>query len=177
MPKNINVYLVGPMAVGKTTIGRQLARTLSLEFYDSDEMIERQTGATVAWIFDLEGEAGFRKREQRMIEEITQQQGIVLATGGGSILTERNRHYLSSRGTVIFLYTDVDVLYDRTRQDEKRPMLRTDDVETRIKELWDERGPLYKEVADYSLNTRGKSVRQVCDEILAYLSEQDILSS
>lgn len=177
MPKHINIYLVGPMAVGKTTIGRNLAKSLSLEFYDSDELIEKQTGASIAWIFDIEGEAGFRERESKVIEDITQQQNIVLATGGGTVITPSNRHFLSTRGTVFFLYTDLDVLFLRTRQDDKRPLLQTKDVPARIKELWEERLPLYKEVADHQIKTSDKSVRQVCDEIIEYLQSQNVLAS
>jgi shikimate kinase len=169
MSKDINIYLVGPMAVGKTTVGRQLAKKLGFEFYDSDQLVEDQTGATIGWIFDIEGEDGFRQREQRVIDTITAKQGIVLATGGGSILTPKNRQQLSARGRVVFLYTDLDVLNSRSRRDDKRPLLRTDDMQTRIAELWAERLPLYQAVADYSLRTTDKSVHQICDEILTFL--------
>lgn len=117
MAEKRNIFLIGPMGAGKSTIGRQLAQMLGMEFIDSDAVIEERAGADIDWIFDLEGEAGFRKREERIINELTQNQGIVLSTGGGSVLSKENRNVLSARGIVIYLETTVDKQFERTQRD------------------------------------------------------------
>ena len=116
-----NIFLVGPMGAGKTTIGRLLAKEMKLDFLDSDHEIESKTGANISWIFDMEGEAGFRERESKMIEELSAHKKIVLATGGGAVLSEQNRRFLQSRGTVIYLMTTINQQVERTRRDQKRP--------------------------------------------------------
>ena len=123
MAEKRNIFLIGPMGAGKSTIGRQLAQQLSMEFVDSDNEIEQRAGADISWIFDVEGEEGFRKREERIINELTQRQGIVLSTGGGSVLSKDTRNYLSARGIVIYLKTTVDKQVERTLRDKKRPSL------------------------------------------------------
>ncbi|NNG14305.1 MAG: shikimate kinase AroK [Gammaproteobacteria bacterium] len=167
MSKANNIFLVGPMGAGKTSVGRQLAKAMDCEFLDSDREIETRTGVNIPTIFDIEGEAGFRKREQQMIDELTQHEGLVLATGGGAILASENRECLQQRGTVVYLRASVDQLYKRTRRDRNRPLLQTDNPRQRIADLLEIRDPLYRETADITLDTDGHSVRWVVDQILA----------
>jgi shikimate kinase len=168
-----NIFLVGPMGAGKTSIGRQLAETLGMEFVDSDHEIEARTGASIPWIFDVEGEAGFRKREQAVIDELTQRKNIVLATGGGAVLSPENRKHLKSRGTVIYLAASVDQLLERTRRDRNRPLLQTDDPRARLEALMREREPLYREVADIILPTDHSNIRQSVNKIIKLLKAAD----
>ncbi len=165
MLKKNNIFLIGPMGAGKSTIGRALAKELHCDFYDSDQVIEQRTGADLAWIFDIEGEEGFRKREQQVIEELTQLQGIVLATGGGAIIMTENRNALAARGTVIYLKTSLDMQYKRTKRAAKRPLLQTENVKQTIDKLWKQREPLYNEIADLSFDTDSLSLRAIVNEI------------
>ncbi len=160
-----NVFLVGPMGAGKTTIGRYLAKNLDLEFIDLDAEIERRCGADIPWIFDVEGEAGFRKREAAVLEEITLMHRVLLATGGGAVLSAENRQYLSQRGFVVYLDTSVAQLVVRTHKDKKRPLLQVDDPEQVIVNLLGQRDPLYREVADLIVSTENKSPQDVAREI------------
>ncbi len=164
-----NIFLIGPMGAGKSTIGRTLAKELKLDFYDSDEVIEQRAGADVAWIFDIEGEEGFRKREQKVIEELTQLNNIVLATGGGVIMTPENRNALAARGTVIYLQTSLQQQYERTKRDTKRPLLQTSNLESRLEDLRVEREPFYEELADISFETDKLTVKAVANNIVKYL--------
>lgn len=166
MAEKRNIFLVGPMGAGKSTIGRHLADELHLEFFDSDHEIERKTGADIAWIFDLEGEEGFRKRELDIINELSDKQGIVLATGGGSIITQAVRNRLSARGIVVYLQTTIDKQVARTQRDKRRPLLQNDDPETVLRELAESRNPLYEEVADYVVDTDDQSARSVANQII-----------
>ena len=162
-----NIFLIGPMGAGKSTIGRQLAQQLSMDFVDSDSEIEQRAGADISWIFDIEGEEGFRKREERIINELTQRQGIVLSTGGGSILSKENRNYLSARGIVIYLQTTVEKQVERTQRDKKRPLLQ--DVEEPrkvLEELAKIRNPLYAEIADITLPTDEQSAKLMANQII-----------
>lgn len=160
-----SLFLVGPMGAGKSTIGRQLARVLRRDFMDSDREIEERTGADIPLIFDLEGEAGFREREKAVIDELTQQPNLVLATGGGAVTQPENRRHLSGRGTVIYLHTTVDQQLSRTYRDRNRPLLQTENPRERLESLMTEREPLYREIADLVVNTDGRSVRDVVQEI------------
>jgi len=164
-----NIFLVGPMGSGKTTIGRQLAKSLDRAFVDSDHEISHRTGADIPWIFDIEGEAGFRARERAVIDDLTQRQGIVLATGGGAILAEENRLALSSRGLTVYLAASIEQLFKRTAKDHNRPLLQTDDPKARLEALMLTRDPLYREVADLVVDTDDRSIRAtvqyVIDEI------------
>ena len=170
MPKHDNIFLIGPMGAGKTTIGRQLARELKMPFYDSDRIIEERTGANIPLIFDLEGEAGFRKREQAVIDELTDMDHIVLATGGGAVLREDNRKYLAERGTAFYLYTDLEALLERTRKDKNRPLLHGDEPpEAVLKRLMQERDPLYRATADHIIDTGSSSIRSVIKAIIGCL--------
>lgn len=167
------IFLVGPMGAGKTTIGRQLANQLKLPFKDSDHEIVARTGASIPLIFDIEGEEGFRRREAAMIDALTSEDNIVLATGGGAVLREENRNCLKSRGTVIYLYSSVEQLFDRTSRDRNRPLLQTDNPRQKLEELMSQRDPLYREVADMVVHTEDRSVRSVIKEILVRLRELD----
>jgi shikimate kinase len=169
MPQSI--FLVGPMGAGKSTIGRQLASALHLEFKDCDHELVRQTGASIPLIFEIEGEEGFRKRESAMLDQLTSEPVQVMATGGGAVLAEENRKYLMSRGIVIYLYASIDQLFQRTSKDKNRPLLQTEDPRGRLQQLMDERDPLYREVADMIIHTEDRSVRSVVKEIVARLKQ------
>jgi shikimate kinase len=162
-------FLTGPMGAGKSTIGRQLSKQLGLPFHDSDHEIEVRTGVDIPLIFELEGEAGFRKRECIVIDELTRQPGIVLATGGGAILDPANREHLSSRGKVIYLHASVSQQLKRTRMDRNRPLLQTDNPRARLEELMATRDPLYREIADLVIDTDGMRVRDVVNKIVTML--------
>ncbi|HFD11432.1 MAG TPA: shikimate kinase [Crenotrichaceae bacterium] len=148
-----NIYLIGPMGVGKSTVGRQLAKTRGWTFVDSDREIESRTGVSIATVFEYEGEAGFRKREKAVIADFVQRSPIVLATGGGVVLCQANREALSSHGFVVYLTCSVDKLLHRTRSDTERPLLQNTDRRQRIEELLHEREPLYRECAHFIVNT------------------------
>ena len=153
MSRSENIYLVGLMGAGKTTIGRQLAKSLGLPFYDSDKAIEESTGVDIPTIFEFEGENGFRDREQKMLQQLTELKGIVLATGGGAILREENRKLLKENGIVIYLQCSIDRIMERTRRDTQRPLLKTANPKERIEELFTEREPLYLNCADIIVDT------------------------
>ncbi len=158
------------MGSGKTAVGRQLAERLGLPFADSDAEIEARTGVDIAYIFEREGEAGFRIRERDMIDELTNREGIVLATGGGAILLPENRERLSTRGTVVFLDATIDQQLQRTRRGQHRPLLATDDPRTRFEELMLVRDPLYRSIATITVTTDGRRLSSVAGEIVTALS-------
>ncbi len=165
-----NVFLVGPMGAGKTTIGRHLAKLLNKQFQDSDRVIEERTGAGIPLIFELEGEAGFRRREKAVIDELTAEQDLVLATGGGVVLDPDNRSCLIKRGFVIYLNAPLEQLLERTRRDRQRPLLQTDDPRKRLEAIIVERDPIYRQVADLIVPTDHRTVRSVVKEIQRRLS-------
>jgi len=178
MPKKTNIFLIGPMGAGKTTIGRQLARELNMKFYDSDRVIEENTGADIPLIFDLEGEEGFRKREQAVIDELTAMDNIVLATGGGAVLREQNRKCLIERGTTFYLFTDLASLLERTRKDKNRPLLHGNEApEVVLKRLMEQRDPLYRQTADHIIDTGNNSIRGVIKAIIGFLDRSSKLTS
>lgn len=165
-----NIFLIGLMGTGKTTVGRQLARKLKMEFYDSDRVIEEHTGADIPLIFEKEGEAGFRAREAAIIDELTQKKNIVLATGGGAILNADNRNHLINRGTVFYLKSNLKTLVERTSKDKNRPLLQGEEhVEDILKRLLEQRGPLYEETADYIIETANNSIHSVIQAIIKHL--------
>ncbi|MEM9254238.1 MAG: shikimate kinase AroK [Pseudomonadota bacterium] len=170
MPSLHRVFLVGPMGAGKSTIGKHLAQHLKLQFVDSDTEIEARTGADIPWIFDVEGEAGFRQREQQVIAEMTEWEDIVLATGGGVVLHSDNRRNLASRGFVIYLYASVDEQVRRTRRDRRRPLLQGGDPEVILRDLMAERDPLYREIADHVIDTDDCSPRTVAQRLVRELA-------
>lgn len=159
------IFLIGSMGAGKTTLGRLLANQLQLQFYDSDKVIEERCGASITWIFDLEGEAGFRKREAATLAELTQLPGIVLATGGGSILLPENRKVLKNNGKVIYLRTSLEQQLERTKHDQNRPLLQVDNPRKKLEELRKEREPLYLATAHLVIDTDKKSPRQIIKHI------------
>jgi shikimate kinase len=178
MKRSINLFLVGPMGAGKSTIGKQLAMELKLEFCDVDQEIEDRAGADIAWIFDVEGEEGFRKREEIVIDELSQRQGLVLATGGGAILSAENRNKLAARGTVVYLFTTVEQQLKRTAKDKRRPLLQQKDMprEEKLDGLMESRDPLYREIADVIIDTDGRTVRSVALEVIRVLEKEHLLT-
>jgi shikimate kinase len=170
-----NIILIGLMAVGKSTIGRMLAEALGMEFHDSDHEIEARTGAPVSWIFDMEGESGFRQREHQVLDELTRRQGIVLATGGGAVVWPCNRTMLAARGVVIHLDSPLQRLVQRTRRDRKRPILQQGDPEQILERLQQEREPLYREIADYRFVTDRQGPKVLAREIEARLRQDGVL--
>ncbi|MDG1579873.1 shikimate kinase AroK [Pseudomonas sp. GOM6] len=161
-----NVILVGPMGAGKSTIGRLLAKELRLQFKDSDKEIEQRTGADIPWIFDVEGEQGFRDREQLMVAELCELQGVVIATGGGVVLRAENRKALREGGRVVYLHASVEQQLERTSRDRNRPLLRTAEPGKVLRALMDIRDPLYREIADVIIETDERPPRLVVQEII-----------
>lgn len=164
-----SVFLVGPMGVGKTTIGRQLAHLLGYDFIDSDREIEHRTGASIPWIFDMEGEEGFRKREQAVIDELTMRSATVLATGGGAVIKPENRVCLKQRGIVVYLKAELDELLTRTRNDKNRPLLQTADPRARLQSLLEQREPWYLDVADIVFDTEQQNIKTAAKALLRQL--------
>ena len=149
-----NIFLIGPMGSGKTTIGKQLAKMFGLQFYDCDHELERLTGATVSLIFDLEGEAGFRVRENQLLKQLTAKSGVLIATGGGVVCNEENRRLLRSQGLVVYLKTSIENQLKRLNKDKSRPLLQADDRIQRLKDLAEIRNPLYEATADLVSSSR-----------------------
>ncbi|CAL4324179.1 shikimate kinase AroK [Buchnera aphidicola] len=167
-----NIFLIGPMGAGKSTIGRQLSKELHMDFYDSDQEIENRTGVDISWVFDVEGEVGFRIREEKIIDELTKMNKIILATGGGSILSKKIRHCLSSRGIIIYLKVEIEQQLMRTKREKHRPLLNTSDsTEEILKKLSYERNPLYEEISDIIINTNNKNVKAIVSNIIHMLKK------
>jgi shikimate kinase len=160
-----NIFLIGPMGSGKTAVGRHLARLFRYTFHDSDADIEARTGVDIPFIFEKEGEAGFRVREKESIERLTLLTDIVLATGGGAVIEAGNRRVLAERGVVVYLSTSVDQQLERTRHGRNRPLLNDTDPETKLRELMEGRAALYAEIADLTVSTDGRRVQLVAEEI------------
>jgi shikimate kinase len=164
-----NVFLIGPMGSGKTAVGKYLARLLDAPFYDSDTEIERRTGVDIPYIFEKEGEAGFRERECETLQALTATEPIVLATGGGAVLLPQNREWLASRGLVVYLRTSVAQQAHRVRHARNRPLLNNVDAAGKLEQLMRERASLYLEIADVTVDTDGRRVRSVAEEIMKVL--------
>lgn len=167
---SVSIFLVGPMGAGKTSVGRYLARQLNKVFYDTDEEIEKKTGVNLHWVFDLEGEAGYRLREKGVIDTLSQLPNIVLSTGGGCVETPAVREYLSERGIVIYMEVSLETQLKRLKRDKKRPLLRGENPQEVLIKLWEEREPFYEDIADFTVLTDHRSVADVCHEILSWLS-------
>jgi shikimate kinase len=167
-----NVYLIGPMGSGKTTIGQRLAERLGLEFLDCDHELEEQTGASVNLIFDVEGEEGFRLRETRMLSALTSREGVLVATGGGAVLSAENRKLLSDSGLVVYLRTSVSQQLQRLRRDKSRPLLQTAGRKEKLAQLAEQRNPFYEELADIEFPAQNRSLdivaRKLSEIILSY---------
>lgn len=167
-----NIFLVGPMGAGKTSVGRFLAKRLHLKFFDSDEEIERKMGVSLSWIFDLEGMSGYRQREMKVIDELSSLDNIVLSTGGGCVETPEVRNFLRQRGTVIYMEVSLDTQLDRLKRDKKRPLLQGSNPQEVLVQLWEQREPFYEDIADFTVKTDNRSVRDVCHDILNWLSSR-----
>jgi shikimate kinase len=165
MRSRSNIFLVGPMGAGKTTVGKRLAEVRGMTFADSDHEVESRTGVDIAYIFEKEGEAGFRKRERQVIAELTAGHNLVLATGGGAVLEPENRQALSSRGFVVYLRATIDHQLRRTGHSDNRPLLQTPDKRGVLEELFTIRDPLYREIADLVIDTDGRNARVLAQEI------------
>jgi shikimate kinase len=172
-----NVFLVGLMGAGKSTAGRLLARRLRRPFFDSDHEVERRCGVKIPVIFEIEGEPGFRSRESAVLAELTAMREVVLATGGGAVLSGENRRLLASRGTVVYLHAPADALYERVRQDRNRPLLATADPAARLRELYGMRDPLYREIADLVVETGRQSVQSLARDLYNRVRETWKLSA
>lgn len=170
MKQQGNVFLIGPMGAGKTTIGRHLGTLLQKRFVDVDQEIEKRTGVSIPVIFEIEGEDGFRRRESAAIEELTRDSNIVLATGGGAVLLEDTRKVLKDRGTVVYLQADIDTLVERTRRDRNRPLLQTSNPRGKIEELLQQRDPIYRDVADVIINTGQRASSSVARDVVMHLN-------
>jgi shikimate kinase len=167
-----NIFLVGMMGAGKTSVARVLAKRLNKVFYDSDHVIEDRTGVKIPVIFEIEGESGFRHRESAVLDELTALDEIVLATGGGAILAQENRDRLRNRGTVVYLRASVKDLLNRTRHDKNRPLLQTADPRARLNELYELRDPLYREVAHITIDTGSQSLTTLVNRLHQVLESQ-----
>jgi shikimate kinase len=165
------IVIVGPMGAGKSTIGRLLARELGYGFVDSDRLIEQRCGADIPWIFDVEGESGFRDREGSILEELSREQAIVMATGGGAIMRENNHPYLKHNARVIYLCTSVEQQYDRTRRDRNRPLLQKENPKRILQDLFELRDPIYRALADIVMMTDRKSPRLVVRQLVQRLHQ------
>ncbi len=166
------IFLIGPMGVGKSTIGRHLAEILQKNFLDADQELEKRTGANISLIFEIEGEDGFRKRERDLIAELSAKENLVLATGGGAVLNEENRKRLRGRGYVVYLHADIDTLVKRTHRDRKRPLLQNVDKRQKLEELMKEREPLYRQEADLVVTTDERPASAVAKEIVEQIKAE-----
>lgn len=164
-----SLFLIGPMGTGKSSIGRQLANRLKRPFWDSDQALVKRTGVDIATIFEIEGEAGFRQRESRVLDELTQLPGIVLATGGGAILLPQNRQWLRTRGHVVYLRASVETQLERTARDRTRPLLQGVDRRATLTELFRLRDPLYVQTADLIIDSDDHSIPEILNRIAATL--------
>lgn len=164
-----NLFFIGFMGAGKTTVGRAVAHELGRPFFDTDHEIETRCGVRIATIFELEGEEGFRQRESRVLDELTQRSGIVLATGGGAVLRPENRAMLRARGQVVYLDATLPEIWRRTRRNRNRPLLQTDNPRARLEALFCERDPLYREIAHIVMPAHGGSIAQAVANVLAQL--------
>ncbi|WP_276317498.1 shikimate kinase AroK [Neptunomonas marina] len=172
----MNIILVGPMGAGKSTIGRLLSHELKLAFTDVDREVEERAGANIPWIFDVEGEEGFRQREAQVIDELTLQDGLVIATGGGAVIRAENRACLQSRGTVIYLMTSVEQQLERTAKDKNRPLLQADNPKHVLEQLIEKREPFYLSTSDIVVKTDRRHPKNVVNEIIRQLKRKELIN-
>ncbi len=165
MAKSASIFLIGPMGAGKTTVGRRLAAARGMDFADSDQEVEARTGVNIAFIFEKEGEAGFRRRERQAIADLTQRPALVLATGGGAVLDPENRQCLAARGFVVYLHASIEQQLARTERTDTRPLLQGGNRRETLEKLFLTRDPLYREIADLVLPTDGRNARTLAREI------------
>lgn len=170
--KNNNIILIGPMGAGKSSVGRYLAKHLGMDFYDSDEEVEKKAGVDLGWIFDVEGEEGFHRREEAVIENLVKLSNIVLATGGGTVVTPRNRSLLSEKGSIVYLEVTLDYQENRVVNDSRRPLLQVKNRQEVLVKLQKERMPIYESLADFRVLTDNRTVRTVADNIIAWLNNR-----
>lgn len=173
LEKPRNIFLIGPMGAGKSSVGKHLAQRLHMDFYDTDEEIEKRTGVEIGWIFDIEGEHGFRARETAVIRELVQLPNIVLATGGGSILELENRELLKTNGIIVYLEVSLGYQEHRTMNESRRPLLRVKNRMEILEKLYRERTPLYQSMADFQVHTDERSIRDVADEIIESIKTKE----
>lgn len=172
MNHTVNIFLIGPMGAGKTSVGKLVAKTLGLEFFDSDSVIEELTGANIPWIFDIEGEEGFRAREKRAIDWLTKKKGVVVATGGGVVLNPENRKNLAANGLVFYLNVSVDEQLRRTYRSRNRPLILNQKPKETFERLHQEREPLYREIAHFTIDTNHGSIKTIVDTILQCINSE-----
>jgi len=171
------IVFIGPMGAGKTTIGKILAKELGFDFFDSDKEIERRTGANIPWIFDVEGEAGFRDRESQAIHDLSELKNVVLATGGGAMMRPENRESVSRNGFIIYLNTSVEQQFHRTHKDKNRPLLQGDnDAFQVLSDLYEVRDPVYRSVSDMVIDTDKKSLKMIVRDIVQAIEKSDLLN-
>lgn len=167
-----NIFLIGPMGAGKSSVGKYLSVELDMDFYDTDEEIEKRTGVDIGWIYDVEGEDGFRKREINLISELTSLSNIVLATGGGTVLAPEIQSLLKKHGLIIFLDVSLEYQHNRTVNESRRPMLRVSNRHEVIEKLYAERTPIYTALADYRVLTDNRNVRMVAEDVMQWLGKR-----
>ena len=167
----MRIFIVGPMASGKSTLGKKLAQTLKIDFFDTDNEIEKRAGAEISWIFEVEGEEGFRERERKALQKSAEKDNVVISTGGGIVTIEENRELMIAKGKVVYLQTPIEIQLKRTENDKKRPLLSQGNREQALRVLKEERDPHYKEIADITINhNQQKNRNAVIDEIIDKLS-------
>lgn len=171
--KHKNIFLVGPMGAGKSSVGKYLASLLNMDFYDTDEEIEKRTGVDIGWIFDVEGEEGFRKREETVVSELVGLSNIVLATGGGTVISPVSRELLRKNGIIVYLEVSLQYQENRTINDSRRPMLRVENRQEVLEKLQVQRQPIYQEIADVRVLTDKRNVRAVADDIIHALGRAE----
>jgi shikimate kinase len=171
--RSSNIILIGPMGAGKTTIGRQLAKKLSVSFYDSDHEIEERTGVKISLIFEIEGEEGFRRRETQVLRELSQMNNIVLSTGGGAVTQAENREVLKNNGYIIYLKSSPEMLLKRTANDKRRPLLQGENRLEQIRNILIEREPAYIEMADEIIDSEKMSIKQIIQKVLEQVNKDE----
>jgi len=165
-----NIFLIGPMGAGKTSVGRYVAKHLNKDFYDSDEEIEKKMGVSLSWIFDLEGLEGYRQREMKVIDDLSSLSNVVLSTGGDCVEMPEVREFLRVRGVVVYMEVSLETQLNRLKKDKRRPLLQNENPREVLIKLWETREPIYEQIADFTVITDNRSVKEVSDDILAWFN-------